>query len=118
MAVTIKLRRGYLARWEEVNPILAEGEPGWAIDAFVLKIGNGVLRWNELPAINMPNIDPADIEAAVFKYLEQNPINIETDTTLSVSGKPADAAAIRENCLFNNDQFIFYAGDADDNIFQ
>ena len=38
MAVTIKLRRGYLAKWEEVNPILAEGEPGWAIDEYVLKI--------------------------------------------------------------------------------
>ena len=83
---TFKLRRGYLSRWEEVNPILAEGEPGWAIDTFVLKIGNGVLKWTELPAINVPDIDPADVEAAVFKYLSQNPINIETDTTLSVAG--------------------------------
>lgn len=117
MAVTIKLRRGYLAKWEEVNPILAEGEPGWAIDAFVLKVGNGQLRWTELPAINVPDIDVADIENAVFKYLQQNPISIVTDTTLSVAGKAADAAAVRANCMFNTDQFIFCGGDADDNIF-
>ena len=48
MAVTIKLRRGLLDRWEQVNPILAEGEPGWAIDAFILKVGNGKLTWKEL----------------------------------------------------------------------
>lgn len=86
MAVTIKLRRGLLARWEEVNPILAEGEPGWAIDEYVLKVGDGKSRWTELPAINVPDIDPADIEAAVNKYLDQNPIKMETDVTLSVVG--------------------------------
>ena len=117
MAVTIKLRRGLLDRWEQVNPILAEGEPGWAIDAFILKVGNGKLTWKELPAINVPDIDPDDIDAAVQKYLKENPITIETDTTLSVAGQPADAKAIRDNCIFNTDQLIFYAGDADDNIF-
>ena len=117
MAVTIKLRRGILADWERVNPVLAEGEPAWAIDAFILKVGNGSLRWSELPAINVPDIDPDDIDRAVQKYLSENPITITTDTTLSVAGAPADAAAVRQNCLFNSDQFIFYAGDADDNIF-
>ena len=117
MAVTIKLRRGLLAKWEEVNPVLAEGEPGWAIDAFVLKVGNGQLRWNDLPAINVPDIDPADIDAAVEKYLSQNPITLVTDVTLSVAGQAADAKAVRDNCVFNTDQIIFYAGDADDNKF-
>ena len=117
MAVTIKLRRGILADWERVNPILADGEPGWAIDAFILKVGNGKLPWLDLPAINVPDIDPEDIDRSVRKYLEENPIYVTTDTTLSVAGAPADAAAVRTNCLFNSDQFIFYAGDADDNIF-
>ena len=117
MAVTIKLRRGVLADWERVNPILAEGEPAWAIDAFILKVGNGELRWSELPAINVPDIDPDDVDRAVQKYLEDHPIYVTTDTTLSVVGAPADAAAVREQCVFNTDQIIFYAGDADDNIF-
>ena len=92
---TFKLRRGYLSRWEEVDPILEEGEPGWAIDAFILKVGNGILKWSELPAINVPDIDPAEIDAAVAKYLSEHPVNIETDKTLSVAGAPADAAAVR-----------------------
>jgi hypothetical protein len=83
---TFKLRRGYLEKWEEVNPVLAEGEPGWALDAFILKIGDGQLRWTELPAINVPEIDAEDIDAAVEKYLSENPITIVTDTTLSVVG--------------------------------
>lgn len=115
--VTIKLRRGYLADWENINPVLAAGEPGWAIDEYVLKVGDGVKKWTELPAINVPDIKPEEVEAAVFKYLEANPVYVTTDTTLSVSGQPADAAAVREQCLFNTDQLIFYAGDADDNSF-
>lgn len=49
---TFKLRRGTLAEWNSVNPILAAGEPGFAIDANVLKIGNGANSWNELPMIS------------------------------------------------------------------
>ena len=117
MAVTIKLRRGILADWERVNPVLADGEPGWAIDAFILKVGNGKLPWLDLPAINVPDIDPEDIDRSVRKYLEENPVYVTTDTTLSVAGAPADSAAVRANCVFNTDNLIFYAGDADDNIF-
>ena len=112
MATTIKLRRGILADWERVNPILADGEPAWAIDAFILKVGNGKLRWSELPAINVPDIDPADIENAVNKYLDEHPIFIETDATLSVAGAPADAAAVRMNCILNDDTVILYGGNA------
>ena len=113
---TFKLRRGLLSVWQEKNPILAEGEPGWAMDAEILKIGDGVRTWNELNAVT--GVDPSMIEVAVEKYMEEHPINIKTDETLSVSGQPADAAAVREQCLFNTDQIIFYAGDADDNTFE
>ena len=81
---TFKLRRGLSAVWAEKNPILAEGEPGWAIDTEVLKIGDGVRTWNELSAIS--GVDPSDIQAAVNKYLDEHPITIETDATLSVAG--------------------------------
>lgn len=83
---TFKLRRGLAAKWQEVNPILAEGEPGWAMDTEVLKIGDGVRRWNDLKAISGIDINTSDIETAVNKYLEEHPITIETDATLSVAG--------------------------------
>ena len=112
---TFKLRRGLAALWAEKNPILAEGEPGWAMDTEVLKIGDGIRTWNDLEALS--GVDPSAIQTAVDKYLEEHPISIKTDATLSVAGQPADAAAVRENCLFNSDQIIFCAGDADDNTF-
>lgn len=48
--LTLQLKRGTAARWLELNPILADGEPGWAIDTKVLKIGDGVTHWNDLTA--------------------------------------------------------------------
>ena len=114
---TFKLRRGLAAKWEEVNPILAEGEPGWAIDTEVSKIGDGVRSWNDLTAVTGVDISTSDIEAAVNKYLEEHPIEMTTDATLSVAGQAADAAAVRDMCLFSEDQLILWAGDADDNTF-
>ena len=49
---TFKLKRGTAARWAEVNPILAQGEPGFVYDANRLKIGDGITAWNDLPYID------------------------------------------------------------------
>ena len=114
---TFQLKRGIEQRWIEVNPILAQGEPGWAIDAHILKIGDGINPWNNLKAINNTEIKESDIQAAIDKYLQEHPIKFSTDKTLTLSDQAADSAAVRENCVFNTDQIIFYAGDADDNIF-
>lgn len=48
---TFQLRRGTKAVWEKNNPILASGEPGFVIDKNLLKIGDGVTPWNQLPYI-------------------------------------------------------------------
>ena len=45
---TFQLKRGTEQRWIEVNPILAQGEPGYEYDKNRLKIGDGIRRWNEL----------------------------------------------------------------------
>lgn len=55
---TFKLKRSTSARWEELNPILAEGEPGFAIDTFVLKVGDGVKTWKELPGFDSSELAP------------------------------------------------------------
>ena len=51
-----KLKRGNISRWEELNPILEQGEPGFAYDVNLLKIGNGVTPWKELPYVNEAEI--------------------------------------------------------------
>ena len=117
ISTTFQLKRGLANAWERNNPILAPGEPGWTLDTHVLKIGDGITHWNELSSISSGQVDEADIQKAVNKYLEEHPINIKTDVTLSVAGQPADAAAVRDNCLFSTDCLILSAGDADDNIF-
>ena len=48
---TFQLKRGSSDRWEELNLVLAAGEPGFEIDTNRLKIGNGETPWNELPYI-------------------------------------------------------------------
>jgi hypothetical protein len=37
-------------RWAEHDPVLADREAGWDTDLDILKIGDGVHRWSELPA--------------------------------------------------------------------
>ena len=49
---TFQVKRGTAARWEELNLILNPGEPGFEMDTFKLKIGNGNTPWKELPYIN------------------------------------------------------------------
>lgn len=45
---TFKLKRGFAAEWNELNPILCVGEPGFEIDTGRLKIGNGIATWSEI----------------------------------------------------------------------
>jgi hypothetical protein len=47
----IKLKRGTEGRWNETNPILAQGEPGFVSDMNKLKVGDGITSWNDLPYI-------------------------------------------------------------------
>ena len=49
---TFKLRRGKAENWEKNNPILQEGEPGFALDTNILKIGDGKTKWLDLKAIS------------------------------------------------------------------
>ena len=64
---TFKLKRGPAERWEELNPVLAQGEPGFAYDVNILKIGNGIDPWNKLQAINSQSytISPDENSIAV-----------------------------------------------------
>lgn len=47
----IQLRRGTATWWLEVDPVLAAGEPGFETDSGMMKVGNGLSTWTELPYI-------------------------------------------------------------------
>lgn len=50
MADRIQLRRDTRLRWEQINPILLEGEEGYVLDnPNLYKLGDGIHAWNDLP---------------------------------------------------------------------
>lgn len=49
--MTIQLRRDTAANWTSVNPVLANGQPGYDTTNNILKIGSGVATWSALTAI-------------------------------------------------------------------
>ncbi len=57
-----QVRRALSEEWDQINPILRVGEPGFAIDTQILKIGNGVARWKDLP-------DCGSVGVAGFLYV-------------------------------------------------
>lgn len=58
----IQFRRGSESEFVSVNPVLGSGEPAFAVDTNVLKIGNASSSWNELP--NLISSDPTGIVGA------------------------------------------------------
>ena len=60
----IQLRRATESQWIDKNPILREGEPAFSMDKMMLKIGNGIAHWSELPYI------PRTITADIVNILE------------------------------------------------
>lgn len=51
MANLIQLRRDSSIAWNNVNPVLSQGEPGFEIDSGRVKIGDGINSWSNLPYI-------------------------------------------------------------------
>ena len=98
LRTVFKLRRATEQEWEEVNPILDLGEPGYAYDIQRLKIGNGVNHWHDLRYIDMSYSEVLDLvktlsvedladgeDYATKEYVEENGGKINS---ISVNGTP------------------------------
>lgn len=85
LRTVFKLRRATEQEWEQVNPILDLGEPGYAYDIQRLKIGNGINHWHDLRYIDISTSellelvsqlsveDLADgVDYAKKEYVDQN----------------------------------------------
>ncbi len=53
---TIQFKRGVASRWQELNPVLEAGQPGFVIDENRLKIGDGTTAWKDLPYVGEGNV--------------------------------------------------------------
>jgi len=58
MANLIQIRRDSSVAWNNVNPILNQGEPGFELDSGRLKVGDGNTRWTELPYLKTLELPP------------------------------------------------------------
>lgn len=50
----IQIRRGNSTFWDDENPVLHPGEPGYEKNTRRMKIGDGVTHWRELPYFTAP----------------------------------------------------------------
>ena len=78
-----KLKRGTAERWAELNPILAQGEPGFVLDANSLKIGEGVTAWNDLPYLVKSTLEEDLID--LIEEEESRAKKVEEDLTLRLA---------------------------------
>lgn len=90
-----RLKRGTAQRWEELNPILQQGEPGFVYDANLLKIGDGITPWNDLPYIVKPNYEYDDtFLRQMIQEEESRAKRVEKELDLRLAGIEDFFAAI------------------------
>lgn len=68
---TFQVKRATTEVWETLNPILHYGEPGFELNTYRLKVGDGITSWNNLPYISDIDIkivvdSPADGEVLTY----------------------------------------------------
>lgn len=78
----IKLRRDSYANWNNIDPTLASGEPGYDTTSNRIKIGDGVTSWNNLQYLGRSEINS-----------ETNTINAGTSGIIWTSTSTADVMA-------------------------
>ena len=106
---TFQLKRGTRDRWEELNLVLAAGEPGFELDTFGLKVGDGVTPWRDLPYVgenkvfnadthyDFPSVGNVDIIYKSFqerKLYQWNPITFQYEVLGDTSGEVLDITLI------------------------
>ena len=60
MTTKMQSRRGTSAEWAAVNPILPDGEIGYDEDTRIIKVGDGVTTWSNLPN---PAVQKSELQA-------------------------------------------------------
>jgi len=80
--VRFKLRRSTDTLWLEANPVLLEGEPAYSINSNLLKIGDGIRNWSQLPYINTAGAAGIDGQ-----------IGVPTNMTVSAYLNPASTTS-------------------------
>ena len=109
------LRRGTSSAWLSSNPILMYGEPGFEVDTYSLKIGDGQTPWIDLPYFGGQFELSADGESII---IDGQTIAIEgyADAELGSVPVKADGAIewVQPENLFGENIVVLYGGSASD----
>lgn len=110
---TLKVRRGLAEAWEKNNPILQDGEPGFASDIKVLKIGDGRTPWMELKEISGAFVESQpdwnQNDPAGVGYINNRPFYEDGETVhhLDIKFMPSGIAKVDEVQTIINEQIEF-----------
>lgn len=78
-------RRDLAVNWTNKNSLLAAGEHGYEIDTGKFKIGNGVLRWTQLPYFVPQGESSAPVtQQDLFDHVESDSPHPEYDDGVSL----------------------------------
>jgi hypothetical protein len=85
----IRIRRDDTSGWNNSNPVLGLGEPGYEINSRQIKIGNGVDTWSNLEYITIPQDyidDPTVMLVIGDKASNKLDINLSSSETFNIIG--------------------------------
>jgi len=113
MATTtiIQFKRGTAERWEELNPVLKPGEPGYVINQNRFKIGDGSTPWNQLDYPCNSNNTNNMIDSRVFKVTineNKNHIDALNNATSGVILNTHDVGIVAELITEGKYQYTAY----------
>ena len=83
----LQFKRGRAAAFRRTDPILLEGEPAYEYDTKLLKVGDGVTRYNRLPYIG--DFKGKDGDSAYEIWLKEGHTGTVSDFLKSLEGKSA-----------------------------
>ena len=84
MSDLIQLRAGPAALWALRNSVLAQREPGLESDTGLMKIGDGLTAWNDLPYWHGGEVDPASFAALQNEVVEARGNRTTLDKRISM----------------------------------
>jgi hypothetical protein len=87
----LQFKRGSHDAFKQANPILLYGQPAFEKDTFMLKVGNGITPYNDLPYIG-DHSKPKDGKSAYEIWIEEGHEGTVTDFLESLIGDPGKSA--------------------------
>lgn len=88
--VTLQIRHSTANNWTTRNPVLAQGEYGLETDTVLIKVGDGVRNWINLPYLNK-------LDASYFKYNDDGTITFSDSFLNTIAALEAAAGEAIKN---------------------